>query len=403
MTECLEHALQDLYAEADGPQRGSPWPPSAAWPGASWDHAPTSTWCCCTTARTGSWSTPSPRVSGIPLWDSSVRLDHSVRTPAECADVAGRELSAGVGLLDLRVLAGDAELVRGARSALLTAWRGNARKRLPELLAALEERHESFGDAAYLLEPDLKEARGGFRDMIMLRALAATWLTDRPHSGVKDPYEQLLDVRDALHLSSGRTMDRLLATEVDDVASRLQYGDADDLRRAVSMAARRIGHAVDLTSRAARQVLPVRRKLSFVRRERRPEYTQAPHGLIVHAGEVGLDRLTSPSTPLLDLRAGALAAQRGLVLSPVTADNLGAHAPPVPDALAGRGSGHLLRAAVRRNLDAARSGRASIWPAASCAGSRRGRASAHDRSTTRCTGTPSTGTRCSAWPRCSGT
>ena len=42
-----------------------------------------------------------------PLWDSSVRLDHSVRTPAECADVAGRELSAGVGLLDLRVLAGD--------------------------------------------------------------------------------------------------------------------------------------------------------------------------------------------------------------------------------------------------------------------------------------------------------
>ena len=63
------------------------------------------------------------------------------------------------------------------------------------------------------------------------------------------------------------------------------------------MAARRIGHAVDLTSRAARQVLPVRRKLSFVRRERRPEYTQAPHGLIVHQGEVGLDRLTSPEHP----------------------------------------------------------------------------------------------------------
>ena len=125
-------------------------------------------------------------------------------------------------------------------------------------------------------------------------------------------------------------MDRLLATEVDDVATRLEYTDAVDLRRAVSMAARRIGHAVDLTSRAARQVLPVRRKLSFVRRERRPQYTQAPHGLIVHQGEVGLDRLTSPSTPLLDLRAGALAAQRGLVLSPITADNLREHAPPIP-------------------------------------------------------------------------
>ena len=49
-----------------------------------------------------------------PLWDSSVRLDHSVRTPAECADVAGRELTAGVGLLDLRVLAGDAGAGRAA-------------------------------------------------------------------------------------------------------------------------------------------------------------------------------------------------------------------------------------------------------------------------------------------------
>ena len=53
-----------------------------------------------------------PRIDALaealwyPLWDSPVRLDHSVRTPAECADVAGRELSAGVGLLDLRVLAG---------------------------------------------------------------------------------------------------------------------------------------------------------------------------------------------------------------------------------------------------------------------------------------------------------
>ena len=47
-----------------------------------------------------------------PLWDAGIRLDHSVRTPAECADVAGRELSAGVGLLDLRAVAGDAALVK---------------------------------------------------------------------------------------------------------------------------------------------------------------------------------------------------------------------------------------------------------------------------------------------------
>lgn len=273
-----------------------------------------------------------------PLWDSGLRLDHSVRTPAECADVAGRELSAAVGLLDLRLIAGPEELVEQARSGLLAAWRAGARKRLPELLESLAERHRRSGDAASLLEPDLKECRGGLRDMIMLRALAATWLTDQPHAGVREPYERLLDVRDALHVSSGRPLDRLVAGEVPHVAKQLGYDDPDELRREVSLAARRIGHAVDLTVRAARQVLPARRpnplsrtgRRLFSRLERRPEYDTAPHGLIIHLGEVGLARLTSPSEPLLGLRAGALAASRGLVLSPVTAENLGSHAPPLP-------------------------------------------------------------------------
>lgn len=262
-----------------------------------------------------------------PLWDAGVKLDHSVRTPAECADVAGRELSAGVGLLDLRVVTGDVDLVSGARTALLDAWRGNARKRLPELLASLDERRELAGDAAYLLEPDLKEARGGFRDMTMLRALAATWLTDRPHEGVEGPYNRLLDVRDALHVTSGRAVDRLLASEVADIADLMGFPDADALRREVSLAARRVGHLVDLTGRAARQALPQRRVLSFVRRERRPEYTRADHGLIIHAGEVGLAADTDPADPYVGLYAGALAAERGIVLSPVTAANLGRHAP----------------------------------------------------------------------------
>jgi [protein-PII] uridylyltransferase len=76
--------------------------------------------------------------------------------------------------------------------------------------------------------------------------------------------------------------------------------------------------------------------LSFIKRERKPEYVHADHGLIIHAGEVGLGRATDPSEPLVGLRAGALAAQRGLVLSPITADNLGKLGQPLatpwPDA-----------------------------------------------------------------------
>ena len=269
-----------------------------------------------------------------PLWDARVKMDHSVRTPAECTAVAAREVSAGVGLLDLRVVAGDATLVSGTRTALLEAWRTNARRRLPELVEALEERRARSGDAAFLLEPDLKEARGGFRDMTMLRALAATWLTDRPHGGVEATYGRLLDVRDALHVCSGRDLDRLLAAEVDGVADLLGFADPDDLRREVSLGARRVAHAVDLTVRAARQALPQRRVLGLGRRGRRPEFRDAGHGLIVTGpggSEVGLARAEAADDPLTALRAGALAAHEGLTISPVTAENLGARVRPLPD------------------------------------------------------------------------
>jgi [protein-PII] uridylyltransferase len=330
VTECVESALVKLYADVGGPASGAAL--AAVGSLARQELGPRSD-IDLVLLHDGRSSAKINTLAGelwYPLWDARIRVDHAVRTPAECAEVAGRELSAGVGLLDLRVITGDAELVKGARTALLDSWRGHARKRLPELLASLDERLVTFGDAAYLLEPDLKEARGGFRDVSMLRALAASWLTDRPHVGVRGPYQQLLDVRDALHVSSGRTLDRLISSETDAVAIRLGYSEADDLRRDVSLAARRIGQAVDLTVRAARQALPQHRVLSFIKRERKPNYVQADHGLIISSGEVGLGRATSASDPLVGLRAGALAAQRGLILSPVTAENLGKQGQALP-------------------------------------------------------------------------
>ena len=330
VTESVESALVELYAEVGGPASGAAL--AAVGSLARRELGPRSD-IDLVLLHSGKSSAKINTLAGdlwYPLWDARIRVDHAVRTPAECADVAGSELSAGVGLLDLRVITGDAELVKDARTALLDQWRNNTRKRLPELLASLDERLATFGDAAYLLEPDLKEARGGFRDVSMLRALAASWLTDRPHVGIGGPYQRLLDVRDALHLASGRTLDRLISSETPAVATRLGYHEADDLRRDVSLAARRIGHAVDLTVRAARQALPPHRVLSFIKRERKPNYVPADHGLIISSGEVGLGRTTNASDPLVGLRAGALAARRGLVLSPVTADNLGQQGQTLP-------------------------------------------------------------------------
>ena len=186
-----------------------------------------------------------------PIWDGGVKLDHSVRSVGECRSVAAADLSAAVGLLDLDLLAGDEQVVAAARSTLGHDWRANARRRLPELVESLEARHRSHGDLAQSSEPDLKEARGGLRDMSVLRALTAAWLADRPHGQVDTAYCTLLDARDALHVVTGRGRDRLGLQEHDAVAALLGQPDADTMLSVVGTAARTVSYAIDGTARRA--------------------------------------------------------------------------------------------------------------------------------------------------------
>ena len=103
-----------------------------------------------------------------PIWDSGVALDHSVRTPKEARAVADRDLKAALGLLDGRVVAGDAVLGERLLTRIRADWRDRARNRLPSSGTWSSERHRSSGDVAFALEPDLKEGQGGSRDVATL-------------------------------------------------------------------------------------------------------------------------------------------------------------------------------------------------------------------------------------------
>ncbi|MFI6036226.1 [protein-PII] uridylyltransferase [Streptomyces sp. NPDC051315] len=271
-----------------------------------------------------------------PVWDLGLALDHSVRTPAEARKTAGEDLKVQLGLLDARHIAGDLGLTAGLRTAVLADWRNQAPKRLPELQELCAERAERQGELQYLLEPDLKEARGGLRDATALRAVAASWLADAPREGLDDARRRLLDVRDALHLTTGRATDRLALQEQDQVAAELGLLDADTLLRQVYEAARVISYASDVTWREVGRVLrsrAVRPRLRAMLGGGKPVAERSPlaEGVVEQDGEVVLARAARPDRdPVLPLRAAAAAAQAGLPLSLHAVRRLAATVRPLP-------------------------------------------------------------------------
>ena len=266
-----------------------------------------------------------------PIWDTGVRLDHSVRTVGEAVAVAAADLKAALGLLDVRHVAGDEALSDELRSRLRAAWRSGAPKRLPELRAAVADRAQRHGEVAFLLEPDLKEARGGIRDVHALQAVAVAQVADPPSERVRAAYAVLLDVRAELQRRTGRATDRLLLQEQDGVTGALGYLDADALLLDVTEAGRRVAFAGDETwRRVTAWTAATRRRWSP--RRRPPVRQPLADGVIEQDGEVVLARGVAPATdPALMLRAAAAAAGAGLPLAPHTLERFVAEAAPGPE------------------------------------------------------------------------
>src|SRR5690606_39541110 len=97
------------------------------------------------------------------------------------------------------------------------------------LAPRVRERHRRVGEVTFLLEPDLKEGRGGLRDVHALdwaqAARSTLWETDE--AALRAAYDTLPAVRVELHRQTGRPADQLLLQEQDGVAGALGYEDAD--------------------------------------------------------------------------------------------------------------------------------------------------------------------------------
>lgn len=304
-----------------------------------------------------------------PLWDAHIKLDHSVRTVPQALRVAADDLIAALGMLEARHIVGDEDLSNLLIGGVRREWRSGIRSRFDDLLAGANARWQRSGQIAHRAEPDLKNGRGGLRDIQLLDALAVAQLTDAmpglgpevPGGGLRQAHRRLLDVRTELHRVAGRARDQLRAQDADEIGAALRIGDRFDLARTLSDSARTVSYSTEVGLRTAANALP-RRGLARLRRM--PVRRPLDEGVVEHSGEVVLARDARPQRdPGLILRVAAASARSGLPMSATTLNRLSEDAPelrePWPkDALndllvllgAGRGSIDAVEALDRTGL-----------------------------------------------------
>ena len=244
-----------------------------------------------------------------PLWDQGRAIDHAVRTRSETREIANEDIRVALGLLDLRHVAGESELSNQVASDALENWRKGRDKFLPKLRKSIHERENRSGELAFLLEPDLKEARGGLRDINALRAIEMSGAVSVSLARVAESEALLSNVRDVLHGENLKSRDLLLLTEQDRVASKMDYVNADALMLDIAKAARAVDYLMDSTWH---RIDSTQGQSWFSRRKNQ----NIDQGLVILNSEVAIeDGYDISSDCAIGLRAAAAAAQRGLPLS----------------------------------------------------------------------------------------
>ena len=146
-----------------------------------------------------------------PIWDAGLKLGHSVQTPKQALQLAALDLDTATALLTTRLLAGDERLATHVAGAAQVQWTKKGKHWLNALGDRVDERHATAGEVAFRLEPDLKEGRGGLRDVHSLRwaEMAERVIVRNDHAILDAAYDVLLDARVELQRGTGRNSNLL--------------------------------------------------------------------------------------------------------------------------------------------------------------------------------------------------
>jgi [protein-PII] uridylyltransferase len=174
------------------------------------------------------------------LWDLGIKIGHSTRSTDDCVRLARQDLTIRTALLEARYLWGDQELFLSFRKSFQNrVVAGSALEFVEGKLAERDARHKKLGDSRYLVEPNVKDGKGGLRDLQTLFWIAkytyqASTVGDLVSHGVLSELESknfakdhnfLWTVRFHLHYLAERSEDRLTFDLQTKLAKRMNYSD----------------------------------------------------------------------------------------------------------------------------------------------------------------------------------
>lgn len=181
------------------------------------------------------------------FWNAGVKLSYSVRTLEDCEEAMRSDLYFITSLLEKRRVWGPEATYERLEAALEKYLAASSPSVfVAAKLAEQEARHKKMGDTRYHLQPNLKESKGGLRDIHTLLWIAnflygettpkglvkKGLLTAQEARTLQQAQEFFWTVRWHLHAIAGRGADRLSFDVQPEIALRMGYGDAEPNRRA---------------------------------------------------------------------------------------------------------------------------------------------------------------------------
>jgi len=179
-----------------------------------------------------------------PLWDAGLEVGHGVRTPKVCLSEAKKDFFLQVAMLDAHLLTGSEPLFHDLMARFKKKFVEGQRKQFVlDMISHCQKRHEQFGNHSFLLEPHIKEGKGGFRDIQSMLWTAkvvfsldsleamqmAGLLTQEEKQNFEEALDNLIRIRNRLHYISGRKNDQLFFEHQEEMAGAFQYKDTQGM------------------------------------------------------------------------------------------------------------------------------------------------------------------------------